>query len=49
MSDGDERQPRLQKVCLQETNMDSLNKGTPKNTENLLYKNFEYLLACCGF
>ena len=38
--DGDEGQPGLQ-----EATMDTLNNETPKNTENLLHKNFEYLLA----
>ena len=40
MSDGDKGQPRLQ-----EANMDLLNNETPKNTENLLHKNSEYLLT----
>ena len=38
--DGDEGQPGLQ-----EATMDTLNNETPKNTENLLHKSFEYLLA----
>ena len=38
--DGDEGQPGLQ-----EATMDTLSNETPKNTENLLHKNFEYLLA----
>ena len=40
MSDSDEGQPGLH-----ETNMGSLNNETPKNTENLLHKNFEYILV----
>ena len=38
--DGDDGQPGLQ-----EATMDTLSNETPKNTENLLHKNFEYLLA----
>ena len=40
MSDGFEGQPDLQ-----EATMVLLNNETPKNTENLLQKNFKYLLA----